>query len=259
MANVFWGATSIQQDPDQQAPSLLLVGDSWFWYPIDNLAVEIAARLSQQVLLVVGRSGAEAAEWATKYRKEIDRSFKLYASGVRGLLLSGGGNDIAGMDDFLRLLKPDCSQAAAVDECFAPGQPDAIMDSLDIAYREVIARFRAWNGTAPIFLHQYDYAWPTGKGLFGPADWLKAPMDAAKVPTALRRPLFKQLIGLLKLKQIDMSLDAALGMVVVMDTAGVLPEDNDSMWANELHPTPAGFRRIVKRAVLPALQDSGIG
>lgn len=259
MSNVFWGSTSMQQDPDQQSPSLLLVGDSWFWYPVDNLAVEIGAKLRQQVLLVVGRNGAEAAEWASKYRQEIDRAFKLYATGVRALLLSGGGNDIAGMDDFLRLLQPDCSQAVTVDDCFAPGQPDTVMDSIDVAYRELVTRFRSRNKDAPVFLHQYDYAWPTGKGLFGPADWLKAPMDAAKVPAALRRPLFKQLIGLLKLKQIDMSLDPALGTVVVMDTAGVLPEDDDSMWANELHPTPSGFRRIVRQAVVPALHDSGIG
>ena len=133
------------------------------------------------------------------------------------------------------------------------------MDIIDGAYRNLIDRFRARNPNAPVFLHQYDYAWPTGKGLFGPADWLKEPMDAALVPTKLHRPLFKELIGLLKLRQIDMSLDAALGTVVVLDTAGVLPEDNDSMWANELHPTPAGFRRIVRQAVLPALHDHGVG
>lgn len=217
-----------------------------------------AAFLMPIVLLAWALCSTASTNVNFSAQERVD-SFKLYASGVRGLLLSGGGNDIAGMDDFLRLLKPDCSQAAAVEDCFAPGQPDAIMEGLDAAYRELIARFRAWNGSAPVFLHQYDYAWPTGQGLFGPADWLKAPMDAAKVPAALRRPLFKQLIGELKLRQIDMSLDAALGTVVVMDTAGVLPEDDDSMWANELHPTPSGFRRIVKRAVLPALQDSGIG
>ena len=218
MANVFWGASSMQHDPDQQSPTLLLVGDSWFWYPVDNLAVEVAAKLAQQVLLVVGRNGAEASEWATKYRKEIDRSFDFYAAGVSGLLISGGGNDIAGMDDLPRLLKADCSKATTVADCFAPGEPDAILDIIDGAYRNLIDRFRARNPSAPVFLHQYDYAWPTGKGLFGPADWLKEPMDAAQVPTKLHRPLFKELIGLLKLRQIDMSLDAALGTVVVMDT-----------------------------------------
>lgn len=257
--NVFWGASSMEHDPDNQSPSLLLVGDSWFWYPVDNLAVEIAAALSQQVLLVIGRNGAEAAEWGTKYRKEIERGFDLYAPGIGGLLVSGGGNDIAGMDNFLRLLEPDCRGATTVAQCFKAGQPDALLAMLDGAYRALIAEFRARNPAAPVFLHQYDYAWPTGKGLFGPSDWLKAPMDAAFVPEALRRPLFKELIGRLKLTQIDMSLDATLGTVVVMDTAGTLPEDNASMWANELHPTPAGFRRITKQAVLPALRDQGIG
>jgi GDSL-like Lipase/Acylhydrolase family len=258
MSNVFWGASAIQHDPDQQQPSLLLVGDSWFWYPVDNLAVEIAAKLSQQVLLVVGRSGAEAGEWATKYRKEIERTFDLYASGVRGLLISGGGNDIAGTDDFTRLLKPDCSGAKRVEDCWRAGQPDAAMALIDGAYRALIAKFRAANPAAPAFVHQYDDAWPTGKGFFGPGDWLKVPMDVARVPAKLRRPLFADLIARLKALQTRMASEPAL-KVVVMNTQGVLPSVDDSMWANELHPTPAGFRLLVKKAVLPALRANGIG
>ena len=254
--NVFWGISSLQADADRPVPTLLLIGDSWFWYPIDNLAVEVGGRLPGQVLLAVGRTGADAGEWATKYRKDIERAFDWHGNGVSGLMLSGGGNDIAGMNDFLRLIKDDCSAATTVADCYRPGQPDATLAGIDGAYRAVIAKFRACSATAPVFVHQYDYAWPTGRGVFGPATWLKAPMDAAKVPPRLRRPLFKNLIDQLKALQVAMAANADL-RVVVMETAGVLPDDT-SMWANELHPTPAGFRRLAKLAVLPALKSQGI-
>lgn len=254
--NVFWGLSSWQADMDRPTPTLLLVGDSWFWYPFDNLAVEIGVKLPQQVLLVVGLNGAEAAEWATKYRKDIERSFDWFAAGARGLLLSGGGNDIAGLNDFLRLLKPDCSQAQQVANCYRPGQPGATLSVIEGAYRAVIEKFHAYNPSAPVFVHQYDNAWPTGAGVFGPGDWLKEPMDAAGVPEALRRPLFKDLIHRLREMQLGLAQVPAL-RVVVIASAGTLPEDK-SMWTNELHPTPAGFRRLARKAVLPALASEGI-
>ena len=34
-------------------------------------------------------------------------------------------------------------------------------------YRGVITKFRAYNPTAPVFMHCYAYVWPTGKGVLG--------------------------------------------------------------------------------------------
>ena len=256
MRNVFWGMLDLKQQQDQINPTLLLIGDSWFWYPFDNLAIEIGARFQQQVLLVIGRNGSEAGDWATKERKDIERAFDWYAAGVRGLLLSGGGNDIAGLNDFMRLLKADCSHAQSVADCYRIGQPAATLTGIEGAYRAVIEKFRAYNPTAPVFVHQYDHAWPTGQGVFGPANWLKEPMEAARVPVGLRRALFKDLIGGLRDMQLGLSLVASL-RVVLIQSAGTLPEDT-SMWANELHPTPEGFRLLAREAFVPALKGEGI-
>lgn len=254
MSNVFWGVHGALTAGAN--PSILMVGDSWFWYPVDNLAVEIAGALPNQTLVVVGYSGAEAAQWSEKYRKDIDFGFRMYGQGVQALMLSGGGNDIAGMSDFLRLLQDDCSQAQTVDACFRVGQPDALIARIIGAYKEVILRFRAYNTHATVLMHNYDYAWPTGKGVFGPADWLKQPMDRAKVPKALRRDLFRALLDRLRVAQLALKKDKALGPLVAIATAGTMPEDVasvDRWWANELHPTPRGFRRITQKKFLPAL------
>lgn len=255
MQNVIWGVHGAISAGAN--PSLLLIGDSWFWYPMDNLANEIGATLTQQSLVVVGNNGSEAAQWSDKYRKDIDFGFKIYGDSVSALLLRGGGNDIAGMSDFLRLLKDDCSKATAVAECFREGQPDAILAKITGAYREVVLRFRAWNAKAPVFMHSYDYAWPTGKGVFGPSEWLKAPMDKARVPKKLRRDLFRSLITSLRAEQLALKKETNLGELVALKSAGTMPEDVntvDQWWANELHPTPAGFKLIATKVWVPALR-----
>ena len=255
MANVFWGvqgAMAAEVNAD-----VLLIGDSWFWYPVDNLANEMAAALTGRNFVVVGYNGAEAAQWSDKYRKDIDHGFRMYGAGVKALLLSGGGNDIAGMSDFLRLIKDDCSNAKAVQECYREGQPEAIISKIIAAYREVILRFRAYNSAATVVMHNYDYAWPSGKGLFGPSDWLKAPMDKARVPVLLRRLLFKDLIDRLRQAQLNLKREKALGPLVAVASAGTMPEQSegiDQWWANELHPTPRGFKLLVQKAFLPELR-----
>lgn len=259
MPNVYWGIQGALSDGAN--PTILVVGDSWFWYPLDNLAVELAAKLTQQTFLVVGYNGAEALDWATKYRKDIDFTFKEYGAGAQGLILSGGGNEIAGFRDFLRLIKDDCSAATTVADCYRAGQPLSILGRIAAAYLEVVLRFRAVNPNAPVFMHNYDNAWPTGKGVFGPSDWLKKPMDAAKVPSQLRRDLFKDLLSQLHDAQLKLSSDPNLGKLSAIKTTGTMPDDSavkNEWWANELHPTPKGFKRIARKTILPELKKYGI-
>jgi lysophospholipase L1-like esterase len=253
MQNVYWGISgAIAYNANA---SILMIGDSWFWYPLDNLAVELGAIYPNDCFAVAGYTGAEAQQWSEKFRKDIDFAFKMYGSGVRALMLSGGGNDIAGMSDFLRLLKDDCSKEKNADGCFREGQPYAVMEKIIGAYKEVIRRFRAHNNTAPVVMHNYDYAFPSGKGIFGPAQWLKAPFEKAKVPENLRKELFQSLISRLNVAQVGLSKDKTLGPLVAVRTAGTLPDDT-SWWANELHPTPAGFKRLAtafKKSLKPVI------
>jgi hypothetical protein len=249
--NVFWGVHGALAAGAN--PSVLMLGDSWFWYPMDNLALELGASFDQQQFVVAGKNGAEAAQWSEKERKDIDFAFKMYGKDVQAFMLSGGGNDVAGMSDFLRLIRDNCSKAQDVAGCYREGQPDAIIAKIVAAYREVTLRFRAYNSKATVFLHDYDNAWPTGKGVFGPADWLKAPMDRAKVPKELRRPLFRDLLAQLRKGQLALAKEKAMGPMVAIASAGTLPE-SASWWANELHPTPAGFELLVKKTFAPALR-----
>ena len=254
MSNVYWGVHSALTE--QAQPTIMVVGDSWFWYPMHNLASAIGQEMRDETLVCVGFSGAEASQWAERYRTEIDFGFRMYADSVQVLMLSGGGNDIAGMQDFLKIIRDDCAGARTVDECFDPGQPDGVMARITGAYTELILRFRAWNRHAPVLMHNYDYAWPTGIGVFGPADWLRAPMERARVPHELRRPLFKVLVNRLHDAQLRLADDRRLGPLVALRSAGTMPEVSDGLqqwWANELHPTPRGFNLLAQKVFIPAL------
>ena len=255
---VFWGMNSLLSSPDVEGnPTLILIGDSWFWYPFNNLASELAAQLhGEHKLLVLGNNGAEAQEWSTKYRKQIDLAFKWYASTAQGLLLSGGGNDLAGPDDFDPIVEDNCRDATDICQCYSPGQPDGILLKVQTSYREVICKFRKYNTTAPVICHNYEKAWPTGKGLFGPANWLKIPMDNAHVPKALRHELFADILGRLNTCQQQLA-NTDLGKVVPIRTAGTLPDKAD-VWANELHLKPGAFDQMVRNAWIPALRNEGI-
>lgn len=259
MGNVYWGVPGALQALAN--PTILVVADSWFWYPLDNLATEISARMGNQTIVVIGNNGAEADQWDNKYRKQIDHGFKMYAEGAQALIVSGGGNDVAGMSDFLRLLKEDCAFANDVAACYADAQPEQILTRIIGDYRSLIVKFRAYNKTAPVFMHNYDYAWPTGDGLFGPADWLKKPMAFAKVPANLRRALFRDLLDRLGQAQQDLATDANLAPLVAVASAGTMPEDEanaQQWWANELHPTPRGFKLLARKAFVPELQKAGL-
>lgn len=248
MPNVFWGVHGALAK--NAATSVLMIGDSWFWYPFDNLAGELGGLLPHQQFVVVGRSGAEAADWDSRHRKDIDYAFKFYGNSVQALILSGGGNDVAGMKDFLRIIKDSCGDAKNESDCYRLGEPDHIIAGLMGHYKALITKFRGYNKTAPVIVHHYDYAWPSGEGLFGPADWLLEPMLKAGVPVDYRRLLFKDLINRLKKGQEDLAQDGTLGPVYVANTAGTLPWKKTSMWANELHPTPEGFRLLAEGPIL---------
>lgn len=255
MSNVFWGA------PEAMAvganPFALLLGDSWFWYPRGNLAVEIGAAMAEHQFVVAGTNGANAGDWGSKLRRSTDFTFKMYAKDVKALILSGGGNEIAGEDDFLAILaEPEqCRNATTVNECYEAGQPDGTLARIAAAYRAVILKFRAYNQAGTVFTHNYDHCWPTGKGFFGPGDWLKVPMERAEVPKELRRDLFKDLLRRLYEVQQQLAKDPGLMPMVPIATAGTMP-DKESMWANEIHPTPKGFRLLAREAVVPAVQNA---
>jgi len=248
MGHIYWNDSSRLFDSGEQV-DVLALGDSWFHYPFNNLVTPLYNALEQPSIYVIGESGARADElctgsWLANFRKML-----VWYPGIRLVCISAGGNDFAGIGDLDdKILRADCSAATTVAACYRPLQPQAVFSAVEHAYRIILAAVTAVRPDVVVLVHNYDYAIPDGRTLAGLKSWLKLPMDNDRVPTpgapvgGLRREIVSDLID-----NFTLSLDALIAAVVpqpvaLVWSAGTL---SPAQWANELHPTPRGFEKIV--------------
>lgn len=249
---------------DGAVPSILAIGDSWFWYPLPggSLASSIARQLQSgpHVILAFGNNGAEAFDYVHGvYAPLVDGALTRYGATLSAAFISGGGNDFAGFNDLRPLLGVDCSACASEDACFnhgaAPGCVESLFDRVKTYYVDLVDRvLAAMPATSRVFVHTYDYALPSGVAVIGSKAWLKPALVAAKVPPGLRATCVRYLIDQFSLRLADL---VALygGRVVLVDSRGTLgPGD----WANELHPKGTGFNKIARQRWRPALAAAGM-
>ena len=184
-------------------------------------------------------------------RRSIDGALDALRHRLSAVFVSGGGNDFAGFNDLRPLLGLDCSACTSEAACFnhgaAPGSVEALFDAREAAlHRAHRPRARAHvPAAARIFVHNYDYALPSGKAVIGTRAWLKPALVAAKVPPRLRAGCVRYLIDQFSLRLADL-VTLYGGRVVFVDSRGTLgPAD----WANELHPKASGFGKIARAAV----------
>ncbi len=239
-------------------PAMLAIGDSWFWYPFEsNLLAELSAAVKPAYsnILTLGRVGATLQSYATgKFRSTFARELTpTNAQFYSAVLISGAGNDAV---DWQLGLKPDCTGLAAASECIDPVRFPLLMDTLQgwllALINEVHFAYDAAALRRPdIFVHGYDYAPPNGEParfpvlgfkLLGP--WLAPAMDAAGVANdaTLRQDIVRLLID--ELTNAFGELESAPDRIHVIRSAGTLDPTTD--WANELHPSGAGFRKLVR-------------
>lgn len=244
---------------DGNSPTILAIGDSWFWYPANNLAnplYRILNRDRQHVMLVRGRNGAATQEYVAGHIREqiefdLDKA-RGYGRTIQAVFLSGGGNDFAGPKDMLGILQPDCSAKTTPEECYRRGQPARLMGTaagnlLDVA--QLVARKLPH---VPVLVHGYDYANPNGKGFFGLGQWLQYPMDKAMIRRELQQSVVNNLLEAFSKRLDDIAKECA--NIHCVNCLGTLKREE---WANELHPMPTGFNRLARKWT-PVLQAAGL-
>lgn len=260
--NVTWSPATPPRGVSE--PSVLAVGDSWFWYPFPggSLAHRLGDLLqpSGHQLLVAGNNGAETYDYVHgKYRAQVDDLLRRWGAGARALLVSGGGNDFSGFNELRPLLAADCSAASSAEQCFCagrgPGTVAALMRRMLDNHRLLIERSLAvMPAGSRVFLHTYDYAIPSGKAVFSRAPWLKPALDDARVPPALQASCVRHLIDQAYDLMHRLETEGAGRVTLVDSRATLAPTD----WANELHPRPSGFRKIAEQAWRPAFTRAGL-
>jgi hypothetical protein len=232
---IYWDETLLDQQPE-----VLVEGDSWvsYWIPGNGNLVDRFddAFDGERVILSLAQPGDEAIKMLEGgNRWDLEQSLKDYNM-LKIIVFSGGGNDIAAKN-LLPVLKPDCSKAKSVEQCFRKDQPGKRIRQIERAYRDLITMRDTYRPNAVIVTHNYDYA-ALGKKLLWIA-WLDPYMQLARVPKRFRAGIVKSFID--GLGEMLTTLQGP-GFEFVK-TSGTLAKSD---WANELHPNRNGFKKIGK-------------
>jgi hypothetical protein len=221
-------------------------GDSWFDYPSPGGGVitHLGKLLKKTETLNLAHAGDALRQMLSlPQRGEIEE--RLDQGRRRGipfdaLLFSGGGNDIVG-DQFSRWLVPFTPGATASDLIDAVSF-GAMLTVLEHGYTDLSNIRDRHSPSTTIFVHGYDYAKPTGKGVCGFGPWLQPSLKARGITDAqLQIDVVKEiLVGFRAMLQ---KLATSLPNFVYVETQGLL-QPTATWWENEIHPTPRGFEKI---------------
>ena len=252
-----------QSKPLPEAASLngLLIaeGDSWFDYPFNSVLGELE-NLSYEIESVAhkGDTAEEMAYDAGQLAKLAGLLQKLDQRGEvpRAILLSGGGNDIAG-NELGVVLNHKQSGLPAVNEDVARG---VIVGRLRVAMASLIGAIselsrQAFGRTLPVLVHGYDYPVPDGRGYIGgfwvlPGPWLEPAFRLKGYADMNER--VRVMIDLIdRFNEMVASLPGQPGLehVIYVNVRRTLSNELEGkrykkLWANELHPTDLGFKTV---------------
>ncbi len=175
----------------------------------------------------------------------------------KAILLSGGGNDVAG-SEFHMLLNHSASPRSGLNQQVVSGIID---ERVRPAYARIISavtricEVRAGR-RIPILGHGYDYPVPDGRGYLGgfsvlPGPWLE-PGFRLKGYTALdeRKALARELIDRFNDMLGGLVAEIEYSHVRYVNLLGTLSDrdvDYRDWWDNELHPTKKGFTAVTNK------------
>ena len=240
------------------AGTIIAEGDSWFDYPFHDVLKMLEDEHAFEVESVAHRGDrVEDMAFAPGQLDEFSRRLeKVLRNGTipRAIVLSGGGNDIAG-EEFGMLLNHAASPIAGLNEDIVTGVIDKRVKT---SYAFVIGAITAisqkyLNRPLPIVVHGYDYPVPDGRGFLGgfwllPGPWLKPGFeekgfDDVTANTAMMTVVIDRFNRMLR------ELAGQFDNVYYIDLRTTLPNDNRyrTYWANELHPTERGFSMVANQ------------
>ncbi|MDR6672851.1 SGNH/GDSL hydrolase family protein [Xanthomonas sp. 1678] len=235
--------------------TLIAEGDSWFDYPFNDILkgleddfgydVESVAKAGDRVE-DMAYSGSQLNDLVRRIEKVIRRG-----DTPKAILLSGGGNDIAGEIELGMLLNHANSNIAGLNNKVIDG---VINERLHYAYVSILSAITKvctdmLGSPVPIVLHGYDYPVPDGRGFAGgfwflPGPWLE-PGFRLKGYMAMpqRLTLMQEIIDRFNAMLQSVAKSREFPHVHYLNLRTTL-QPNEKWWANELHPTKKGFAAV---------------
>jgi lysophospholipase L1-like esterase len=238
---------------------LVAEGDSWFDYPWHDVLRMLEDHHGYDVESVAHKGDSVESMAYSGQLEEFTRLIeRLLRQRVlpRAILLSGGGNDVAGAE-FRVLLNHVRSARAGLNEQVVRGVIDErVFDAYVTILTGVTMVCRQRTGRPiPIIIHGYGHPVPDGRGVLGgwgplPGPWLQpgfrdkgfsTPDACLEIAAALIDRFNAMLQRVAALKEFS--------HVRYVDVRDRLSNraDYKTWWANELHPTRRGFAAVADR------------
>jgi lysophospholipase L1-like esterase len=256
-------ATAFRATARGAAGLLVAEGDSWFQYPFFNTLealedgygydIESVAHAGDTVESMAYDPG-QLNGLARLLAKLKERERKPTA-----ILLSGGGNDIAGAV-LWTLLNHHGAPRRGFNEAIMGGVFDERLRLATITLIGAVTELHKFHfGNRPrILIHGYDYPVPDGRGYAGgfwvlPGPWLE-PQFRGRGYEVLSEStdLMAALIDRFNRMMASVAAEPPLDHVRYVDLRRTLSRQLGGnayrkMWANELHPTGDGFKRVAQK------------
>lgn len=238
---------------------LVAEGDSWFDYPWHDVLRMLEDHHGYDVESVAHKGDSvESMAYGGQLEGFTRLIEKLLRQRVlpRAILLSGGGNDVAG-DEFRMLINHVRSAHAGLNEQVVRGVIDQrVFDAyVTILTGVTMVCRRRTGGPVPIIIHGYGHPVPDGRGVLGgwgplPGPWLQPGFrdkgfSAPDACVEMAADLIDRFNAMLR----RVAALAEFSHVRYVDVRDLLSNGPDykRWWANELHPTKRGFEAVADR------------
>jgi lysophospholipase L1-like esterase len=244
----------------RSAGVLVAEGDSWFDYPWTDVLGELEDAYGYDVESVA-RAGDRVEDMAyhdgqlANFTRAIEKVVRR-GSVPRAILLSGGGNDVAGRE-FATLLNHAQSTTPGLNDAIVRGIVD---ERIRLAYVRILGAVTSvceqlLGRRVPIVVHGYDYPVPDGRGFLGgwwllPGPWMEPGFRAKGYGVlADRVRIAAELIDRFNAMLRGVAALSAFPHVKYVDLRRTLSTGSDykRWWENELHPTIRGFGAVTKK------------
>jgi hypothetical protein len=265
------GAAPLAEAHAASAGFLVGAGDSWFDYPFHDVLKILHDEYGYNVESTSHKGDpVESVAYLGGQIDGLSRMFqKILAQGAtpKAVLLSGGGDDIAG-NEFGMLLNNKNSPIKGWNTDVLKGViEDRIAAAYVVMFNGIDRLSNQYaNRTLPILVHGYDYPVPDGRGFLGgwgplPGPWLQPGFreknfDDLQETIALMHDAIDQFNVML----MQLTTMPPFAHVKYVNLRGTLRTDASykDWWANELHPTEQGFQAVTARfaQVIQALPGS---
>ena len=247
-------AASIRQFPKRLV--LISEGDSWFSYPLNANIADYIEMMSDFSMLRQEHDGDNARDIlgaGSEQLKKLKYYLKNYP--VEGLLMSAGGNDLVARE--LKRILNVRAAGATWQSAVKLATLTTVLDDIVASYGRLLDARDALRPNCVVFAHSYCYFEPTGRKATGPfglgsaGPWMRPVLKAKGIDPATEGPqVVRYLIDELHARL--QALAAHRARFIVVDTRSALPVD-DVHWADEIHPSGTGFRRLAQDFWRPVL------